>query len=68
MTISARRIEDPKHETELVLAAVPENFDPAHRERLEEAIAETRAAVARLERAIAAAALPALPVTAEAAA
>jgi hypothetical protein len=59
MTISARRIEDPnapKHETELVLAAVPETFDPEHRERLEQAIATVKAAVAQLEAAIAAAA------------
>jgi hypothetical protein len=64
MTISARRTDSPR-ETELVLAAVPETLDPSHRERLEAAIAEVRAAVARLERALAAAALP---VTARAAA
>jgi hypothetical protein len=56
VTISRRTDTDIPRETELVLAAVPENFDPAHRERLEKAIAETRAAVARLEGAIAAAA------------
>jgi hypothetical protein len=57
-------------ETTLVLSRdlscdLDAGFDPTHRERLEEAIAEARAAVARLERAMEAAARPA-PVRAAA--
>jgi hypothetical protein len=62
--ISVARFDaDASAETTLILASAPANLSDAHRERLEEAIGEARAAVSRLERAMAAAARPA-PVTA----
>lgn len=48
--------QEPFAESQLILASVPAELSDAHRERLEEAISEVHAAVARLEGALAAAA------------
>jgi hypothetical protein len=49
---------EPLPESQLVLVSVPAELDDTYRERLERAVSEVHAAVAALECALAAAALP----------